>query len=106
MEENGRGHGDPWSLRQFGVYHQLYYQRNSSTWVIIQLPDQIKEHLNRVLDESQVDPKGSYVAFHPLRFHFLFLLACEMNWEAYISYLGKELALIVPHPTISLSRSS
>lgn len=36
VELNGRNNGDPWSLRQIGVYEKINLETQSSYWILLQ----------------------------------------------------------------------
>src|SRR5438045_1558114 len=51
MEKNGRETGDPWSLRQSGVYQKVDAQTGNSTWILLQPAESIRQRLRKSLEE-------------------------------------------------------
>ena len=89
MEEHGRKLNDPWSLRQVGVYHQQYWRRNASWWILLNVPEQIKIGIK---DAFEFDHDCCY-----LNLHAQVLLATGANWGLYVDYLASELMDHVSH---------
>lgn len=86
VEQNGRQRGDPWSLRQTGIYQQVSSEANNSIWTILSPSPSIQEYIEQTLQGS--DP-GSCdgQATHPLLLHVIVLLATTDNWVGYIKHL-------------------
>jgi hypothetical protein len=103
MEPNGRNFGNPWSLRQCGLYHQLQCRQLTSCWIGIFNQGEMYETLKSELPAYSGRPNGGCVTLHPLDAHVaLFQQLCSFHWDDYISDLGKEIALIVMVILLSL----
>lgn len=91
VEKNGRTRGDPWSLRQTGVYQQVNSDSRKSTWIFLQLSQDTKAALKEVLKNQSTyfDKRDSPMALHT------FLLATVDNWGEYIQDLSKQLTCVV-----------
>jgi hypothetical protein len=90
VEENGRNHGDPWSLRQTGVYQQANIENRRSAWIFLQLPRSVRHRLETILRRSEVSTIGSL-----MRFHGVLLLDTVENWGKYIEYIHSQLRVVV-----------
>ena len=83
VERHGRNLRDPWSLRQFGVYHQLCKALDTSRWILLNPTERIQSHLRHFF-ESRSDRRH-------LALHIELLLFTGSNWTEYIEYLSAEL---------------
>ena len=89
VERNGRNHGDPWSLRQTGVYHSYDYKSQKSIWIILQPSTYVLEHIENVLRTLPRDDslsRGGYMLLH-----CFILSSMERNWRDYIEDLQTRL---------------
>lgn len=92
MEKNGRNRGDPWSLRQTGVYQQAKLEHRHSAWIFLQLSSSTRQGLEKALGkQSGSQDEGD----SPMAHHALLLLATVDNWGEYIRSLDRELRDIV-----------
>jgi len=85
VEENGRNRGDPWSLRQMGVYHSYNAESQQSIWIILQPPSRILEGLRGSLKNLMVDSASSIHT--SLSLHFQFLSLTGENLHSYLEHL-------------------
>lgn len=96
VEIHGRNTKDPWSFRNFAVYHRYCFSSKSSVWILVRLPEAIQQHLEHVISTGNSDSK-----FNPMTWHLHYITACGRNWRWYINYLGEQLSelvgLIVQH---------
>ncbi|PMD15567.1 hypothetical protein NA56DRAFT_709698 [Hyaloscypha hepaticicola] len=83
-EENGRGHGNPWSMRQTGVYQRLDMRGFKSCWLIIESSPGHRERLRGLLERELC---GSGTGYDSFIIHALMLHATVDNWARYIDYL-------------------
>lgn len=88
MEKNGRNRGDPWSLRQTGVYQQATFNSYRSAWIFLQLSRSTKIVLENAL-RSQLKCFGQ--SDSPMTLHALLLGATVDNWGEYIQDLSTQL---------------
>lgn len=88
VEENGRKRGDPWSLRQTGVYQQVDFKAGTSVWIILQPSDYVRKSLEHALVEKSYGACGQESS--PMLLHVLFILAAADNWTRYIRDLESE----------------
>lgn len=92
VERNGRNRGDPWSLRQTGVYQQTTFDSHKSMWIFLQLSQSTKAALKEVLQNQPIYPCGSD---SPMALHALLLGVTVHNWGDYIQSLSKQLMCVV-----------
>lgn len=92
MEKNGRNRGDPWSLRQTGVYQQATFNSHRSAWIFLQLSRSTKIVLENAL-RSQLKCFGQ--SDSPMTLHALLLGATVDNWGEYIQDLSTQLREVV-----------
>ena len=87
MEKNGRGTGDPWSLRQAGLYQQYHVQRDTSTWILLQPSESVQRRLLKSLKNLAEQNTASA---DPFRYHILILTSSLRNWNEYILDLCRQ----------------
>ena len=92
MEKNGRNRGDPWSLRQTGVYQQATFKSHQSVWIFLQLSKS-----TRIILEREMRSPSRYFSKSesPMALHALLLGASVDNWGEYIRDLNAQLRDIV-----------
>ena len=90
-EENGRGRGDPWSLRQAGVCHINDQETQQSIWLLIQQPRAISEQLSEIV----LNLGGRYSRQNSIGLHTLFLSTTDQNWHSYIDHIQSTLEEVV-----------
>ena len=91
-EKNGRNRGDPWSLRQTGVYQQATFRSHQSVWILLQLSQATRQILEKeVGSPSRYLSKGD----SPMALHALLLGASVDNWGDYVRDLSGHLSDIV-----------
>ena len=90
FELNGRGRGDPWSLRQTGVYQQ-YRSDGRSRWVLLNYSQYMEDRVEAALQES-CHSKCHEI---PLQLHLFIILAATRNWEGYIGDLQQRVTALV-----------
>lgn len=78
-EKNGRSRGDPWSMRQTGIYHAYDHEAQRSICILLQPPSYILEAITK---DWKLNSMGSS---HALLLHLLSLL--EWKWHSYLDYL-------------------
>jgi len=86
MEENNRNHGDPWSLRQTGIYQQANAEKRKSTWIFLQL-SRFTRCLLEIATQSQTEDSSDGF----MKLHCVLLSATVDNWGKYIEYLHSQL---------------
>jgi hypothetical protein len=92
-EENGRGRGDPWSLRQMGVYNSYDGKSQKSIWIILQPSSHIIESLQTMAQSLLTESMILVNAY--LSIHVSFLASIEWNWHPYLENLRSRLDEIV-----------
>ena len=80
IQLHGRNRTDPWSFRNFAVYHR-YSTTKPSIWLFINVPEAVQEHIERILSNA------TKVTSHPILWHSYFLMVSLYNWRWYINYL-------------------
>lgn len=93
MEKNNRRKGDPWSLRQSGVYQQISVSSRRSTWIILQPSNGVRAQLKQALESSleqsrEGDESTAYL-------HIIFLSSMAGNWQEYLEYLHSQVNAFV-----------
>jgi hypothetical protein len=89
VEENGREEGDPWSIRQMGIYHRSDSSCGDN-FIIINPTAPFRQRLERARDFGSNLSPGS---LHTM------VLSCAMeNWRLYITDLEKRYIKMVRYP--------
>ena len=94
MERHGRGTGNPWSLRQTGIYQQSYHHAKLSVWVLLQPSKILRTRLLIVLGNKSVQ-NSPIVEESPMLFHSLVLSLTASNWKSYLDDLDSEVKELV-----------
>lgn len=89
MTQNGRNRGDPWSLRQTGVYQKSHLSTGTSAWILMQLAADTRAHLEKRLAGRGVSLQN------PMQLHTLILLSTARNWTDYLEHLDTQLTELV-----------
>ena len=84
VEKNGRNRGNPWSLRETGIYHQINIATGSSRWIFIQPSGPTREDIIQNLELGELRQS-------PFDLHAEVLLSMARNWPEYIEYLSQKL---------------
>ncbi|RDW60750.1 hypothetical protein BP6252_12133 [Coleophoma cylindrospora] len=82
VERNGRNHGDPWSLRQSGVYQQSRGNQQASVWIILQLSRHARQCLEDYMRNTDLSNRD--YDDDPMHIHLHILLATSGNWCDYV----------------------
>jgi hypothetical protein len=93
MDLNGRDRGDPWSLRQCGVYQQICLTTRCSYWILLQVSSRMRAKLDQAL-RSKLH-KNDNLGIDPMVPHIIFISAMAANWQDYLEYLHSQLAVLV-----------
>lgn len=88
MAQNGRDRGDPWSLRQVGVYQRFCFEHRRSIWIFLQLSQQTRAWLIKMLDRDG----ASRAEEHSMVFHLVILSITSRGWNDYLEHLDALLA--------------
>jgi hypothetical protein len=99
--ENGRNRGDPWSIRQTGIYHRWNTKSGHSVWIIVQPSQDALDELKRALYSTGTSCGCS--ARKSLSLHALLLISSSENWSKYIKDLHTRHSCIVSFKVISSS---
>lgn len=86
VDFHGRKTQDPWSFRNFAVYHRSFASGHS-TWIFVNLPTPLKEHVT----ETMKDAGNCDHTF----WHLSFFKFCIANWRQYINFLDDRCQKIV-----------
>lgn len=86
FELNGRQRGDPWSLRQTGVY-QRFQSDQRSAWVLLNLSSYINDRVTAAVTHTGSADKSLQPS--PLLVHMFIITAAVRNWSMYIENLRK-----------------
>lgn len=93
MDRNGRDRGDPWSLRQCGIYQQICLTTRRSSWIMLQISESIRAHINQILQRGSHENECSSI--DPMIFHVVFISAMAANWQEYLEHLQSQIAILV-----------
>ncbi|KAF2848276.1 hypothetical protein T440DRAFT_175165 [Plenodomus tracheiphilus IPT5] len=88
MEKNNRNRGDPWSLRQTGIYQQTTSGNHQSTWIFLHMSQSARMVLEKAIREHLMCLVGSH---SPMTFHGLLIEATMSNWVEYVQNLDAQL---------------
>lgn len=99
FEQNGRGRGNPWSLRQTGVY-QKYLPNKRSAWLLLNYSSYISDRVRAAFGEesSQIE---ELCEASPLSPHIFILSAAATNWRSYIERLRQKVRMFVRLSSLS-----
>ena len=93
VERNGRLRGDPWSLRQTGIYHKIGLQDGHSCYILLQPTEHTRRKLNTALHEPDSETRGTIQTF--IRTQSAILFSMAGNWPDYIRDIGIDLDKLV-----------
>lgn len=93
LAKNGRGRGDPWSLRQSGIYQQVDLKSNKSFWILLHPSASIKDQLHHFNGAFPIDRQN--FGGHLLKGHTAFLSEATQGWDEYIENTRTQLDAIV-----------
>ncbi|KAF4629741.1 hypothetical protein G7Y89_g8405 [Cudoniella acicularis] len=96
MENNKRLHGDPWSLRQTGVYHQYSgfgTDNVKNLWILLH---PIKESIAyKRLDQATFSELRVHeMEFDPMRLHLLVFSSYIDNWRLYLHDITRQFLVL------------
>jgi len=100
VDLNGRNRGDPWSLRQCGVYQQICLKTCRSRWVLLQVSDKMRAQLDQALQNRS--QKNVELGINPMVPHVIFISAMAVNWQEYLEHLQVQLSVLVNELSCSL----
>ena len=92
IEQNGRDRGDPWSLRQMGVYHGFDWRTHSSIWIVLQPSDYVLATFEDTLQAMRA--LNLIQGGHHL-LHLFFLSSLERKWKDYVESLRLNIEILV-----------
>lgn len=93
VERNGRGTGDPWSLRQTGIYQKYYPAAKRSVWILLEPSKTLQERLRTILNSKRSDSDVGERS--PMLLHTLILFMTASNWGSYLDDLDSEVKALV-----------
>jgi hypothetical protein len=88
---NFRNRGDPFSLRQTGVYHKFSRDVDESVWIILHPSADIQRRLRLALQNIPTECRKS----NPMLLHLVFISSTASGWDQYIEHLRLELESFV-----------
>lgn len=89
VQRNGRGRGDPWSLRQTGFYHSYNHETEQSVWIILQPHSSIYDIIQDCFRSRHAMEMTPFTA--SLILHAQILASASSNWYPYIEQLWSKL---------------
>lgn len=92
MARNGRSQGDPWSSRQTGIYQQYCFKRRYSSWILLQVSEDMRRQLGTVLSHSSQDQNKNE---HPMFLHLMLISIAARDWHDYLEHLQAQLSSLV-----------
>jgi len=81
---NGRSQGNPWSLRQTGVYQKINFDTGCSNYIILHMSKSVRKRLDWIIKEHV---PGYFSELDPMQLHLLILLSTADNWGEYIAHI-------------------
>ena len=87
VEKNGRNRGDPWSLRQTGVYSQTKCD-GQSKWLFLQLSKSTRPLLQ---DKQQRRSGQAESRIAPFPLHAFLLMETTDNWAEYVQDISGQI---------------
>ncbi|KAF5626919.1 uncharacterized protein FTJAE_9426 [Fusarium tjaetaba] len=90
-ELNGRGRGNPWSLRQAGVYQQML--TTQCVWIVISVSKYLQPRFGQFWDTGSSTEGGCCTTFVLLG-HLVILSMATRNWGAYIEFMRHKLIFL------------
>jgi len=90
-ERNGRKHGDPWSLRQTGVYHRYSMPAVGvgQNFCLLLHPMQNSKAQKRISMAASTGMTSRTIGLDPVRLHVLIMSSYVNNWCWYLRYNTK-----------------
>ncbi|KAK2865047.1 hypothetical protein FQN49_003963 [Arthroderma sp. PD_2] len=88
-EKNGRPSGNPWSLRQTGIYQQLDMSTGKSTWIFLQPSRTIQNQARKITHTNLLDQRFHHI--DPLSLHKLFISTGLNTFGDYLEVLQEQL---------------
>jgi hypothetical protein len=103
-ERNGRKHGDPWSLRQTGVFHRYSMPAEGvgQNFCLLLHPMQNSKAQKRISMAAQTGMTTRTIGLDPVRLHVLIMSSYVNNWCWYLRYNTKNYLELVSHIKESL----
>ena len=100
VQHNGRTLGDPWSLRQIGVYQKYDRTNGRSVWIFISASDVPHQAVDAVRQSSTFNDErrlSTVVMVHAALFE-----TATFEWRTYLESLDAQIELLVwlPEPPI------
>lgn len=89
---NGRNCGDPWSLRQIGVYEKLNFETRSSKWILLQPSSVALQSLEDGLRSRKHDLD---CVTNSMSLHTILLFTSSRQWPDYIDHLRAQVESLV-----------
>lgn len=88
--KNGRQHGDPWSIRQSGVYHKFNTKTHTSVWILLQPSRGVYNAISpSTLHLNQLSVPAAQS--NTLLLHLRIFLDSEREWRGYTNSLTDRL---------------
>ncbi|PMD30987.1 hypothetical protein L207DRAFT_641160 [Hyaloscypha variabilis F] len=91
MERNHRPNGDPWSLRQLGVYQRISFETSDMKWILLHPPNKTQGILERYVEQSGLCCYGDGGLQNPMALHLVFIGFAALGWKEYIEELHSRL---------------
>ena len=96
VNRNGRPKGDPWSLRQIGVYEKHNLKTGQSLWIVIQPSERACRRFKEGL-VARSALHGSECAV--MLVHAALLIGASRDWGEYLEELNEEIQGMVCLPS-------
>lgn len=93
ITRNNRTQGDPWSLRQTGIYEKYDVDTGRSTWIVLSPSDRAYRLLQRSHTMTQPDSRDSGIPVMSL--HAALLNASAHEWGQYLEDIRNEIQRLV-----------
>lgn len=93
-EKNGGKTGNPWSLRQMGIYQKFDLYSQKHVWILLQPFSLAQRTLTRILKRCALHGSTSR-NLHPMSLHARFMDTAALNWSAYLGDLRNDINMLV-----------
>jgi hypothetical protein len=100
MERNNRSYGDPWSLRQTGVYHKYSgfgAVKSRNLWILLH-PMRKSRVTKRLEDSTPVEIGAADLSTYPLQLHLLVFSSYVDNWRHFLHDMTRTFLNLVRVP--------
>ena len=96
VARNGRSQGNPWSVRQIGVYERLNMHTGQSVWIILEPSVRAYRQFREATESQQISSGG--IGSASMILHAAVLVAAGREWGEYLEDLRLQMQRLVGVP--------